>query len=106
MKTRRKAPARVLALLALIGAIFAIVLVVQGSIGEDGKSKTNSPSRQAKKGRNDKPKKPAPKTYVVEDGDTLSAIAQSTGVPVAKIEKLNPDIDPQILIAGERLQLR
>ncbi len=42
----------------------------------------------------------------MQEGDTLSAIAHKTGVPLARIERLNPDIDPQILVAGQQLKLR
>lgn len=47
-----------------------------------------------------------PKTYEVQSGDTLTSIAHRTGVPVAVILKLNPGVDPQILISGEKLKLR
>ena len=47
-----------------------------------------------------------PATYVIQEEDTLTAIAHATGVSVAKIERLNPEIDPQILIAGEKLKLK
>jgi LysM repeat protein len=47
-----------------------------------------------------------PKTYEVQSGDTLTSIAHETGVPVAVILKLNPGVDPQILISGEKLKLR
>jgi LysM repeat protein len=47
-----------------------------------------------------------PKTYEVQSGDTLTSIAHETGVPVAVIVKLNPGVDPQILISGEKLKLR
>ena len=47
-----------------------------------------------------------PKSYVVKNGDTLTSIAHETGVPVAIILKLNPGVDPQILISGERLKLK
>ena len=46
------------------------------------------------------------KTYEVQSGDTLTSIAHETGVPVADILKLNPGVDPQILISGEKLKLR
>ena len=50
--------------------------------------------------------RPVPKSYEVQSGDTLTSIARETGVPVAVIVKLNPGVDPQILIAGEKLKLR
>ncbi|MET0305652.1 MAG: LysM domain-containing protein [Solirubrobacterales bacterium] len=50
--------------------------------------------------------RPIPKTYEVQSGDTLTSIARETGVPVAVIVKLNPGVDPQILIAGEVLKLK
>ena len=43
---------------------------------------------------------------MVQNGDTLISIAHETGVPVAKIQRLNPEVDPQILISGEKLKLR
>ncbi|HMJ72430.1 MAG TPA: LysM domain-containing protein [Solirubrobacterales bacterium] len=46
------------------------------------------------------------KIYEVQSGDTLTSIAHETGVPVADILKLNPGVDPQILISGEKLKLR
>ncbi len=49
---------------------------------------------------------PTPKSYEVQSGDTLTSIARETGVPVAIIVRLNPGVDPQILIAGEKLKLR
>ena len=49
---------------------------------------------------------PVPKTYVVQNGDTLTSIAHENGVPVARILRLNPGIDPQILISGEELKLK
>jgi LysM repeat protein len=42
----------------------------------------------------------------VQSGDTLISIAHRTGVPVVRIEELNPKVDPQILVSGERLKLR
>jgi LysM repeat protein len=47
-----------------------------------------------------------PASYEVQSGDTLISIAHRTGVPVREIEALNPQVDPQILIAGEELKLR
>lgn len=56
------------------------------------------------------PKPPAPKTkapyYVVRRGDTLSEIAERTGVAREQLEQLNPVLDPLALSPGERLRLR
>jgi LysM repeat protein len=43
---------------------------------------------------------------VVENGDTLTSIAHETGVPVVRIQQLNPEVDPQVLVSGEKLKLR
>ncbi|HET7053590.1 MAG TPA: LysM domain-containing protein [Solirubrobacterales bacterium] len=47
-----------------------------------------------------------PKSYVVQNGDTLTSIAHKVGVPVTRILRLNPGVDPQILISGEKLKLK
>jgi LysM repeat protein len=46
------------------------------------------------------------KHYVVQPGDTLSSIALETGISVAELQAMNPDVDPQALASGERLKLR
>ena len=103
MEKRTSAFARLFAALALIVAIVVIVVAVSSSLGgsdSDGKDKHGS--GHAKTHR---PKTKAA-TYVVKSGDTLVSIAHRTGVPVATILALNPEVDPQILIAGETLKLR
>ena len=106
MTKRSTAPARALAVLALIGGFIVLVVVISAALsggdsndGRQGGSPGNF-SRQAT------PDKEAPKVYVIKNGDTLTAIAHETGVPVATIQRLNPDVDPQILISGEKLKLR
>jgi len=49
---------------------------------------------------------PAPTFYVVKPGDSLSTIAARTGVAVGQLEALNPNVDPNVLHAGQRLRLR
>lgn len=45
------------------------------------------------------------RTYRVKPGDVLSTIAESTGVPLARIERLNPDVDAKALHAGQQITL-
>jgi LysM repeat protein len=44
--------------------------------------------------------------YVIKAGDSLSSISVRTGVPVSKLEALNPSIDPTALQTGQRVRLR
>ena len=44
-------------------------------------------------------------TYTVQAGDTLSAIAGETGVPIEELEELNPGVDSQSLSVGQELKL-
>ncbi len=104
MEKRTSAFARIFAAIALVGAVIVIVVVVAASLG-DSDSSSKSGHGNGHKAHKAKPKTTA-KTYVVKSGDTLVAIAHRTGVPVAHIVALNPEVDPQILIAGQTLKLR
>lgn len=107
MKQRSSASARALATIALIAGFVAAIVMI-GSIG-DGDDTTGS-STQGRGGQatrtSDGREKPPPATYVVQSGDTLTSIARDTGVSVTRIQVLNPGVDPQILISGEKLKLR
>jgi LysM repeat protein len=46
------------------------------------------------------------RTYTIRAGDTPSGIAERTGVPVARLLDLNPDLDAQALQTGAKLKLR
>jgi LysM repeat protein len=84
--------------------VIVLVAATLGGDGDDGGSAGGSaPAGQARRAED---RKPVPKTYEVQSGDTLTSIARETGVPVARIVQLNPGVDPQILISGEELKLR
>jgi LysM repeat protein len=76
--------------LALIAAAIIVIVVVAGSIDSDGGS---SGGRTAGARRD----KPHEKYYVVRPGDTFGGIAADQGVPVARLERLNPKLDTQLL---------
>jgi LysM repeat protein len=46
------------------------------------------------------------RAYTVRAGDTLGGIAEKTGVAVTTLEDLNPGLDPQALVAGQKIKLR
>jgi LysM repeat protein len=83
--------------------IVVIATALGGGEGGGGSGGGPTPAGHAKQGH---AKVHVPKTYEVQSGDTLTSIAHETGVPVAVILKLNPGVDPQILISGEKLKLR
>ncbi|HEU4705357.1 MAG TPA: LysM domain-containing protein [Sphingomicrobium sp.] len=107
MEKRTSAPARIFAVLALIGAVLIVVVVLSSASSDDngggGEQRSGQTAKQQE--QQDRPRTKA-KTYVVQSGDTLTSIAHRTGVPVQEILALNPEVDPQILIAGESLKLR
>ncbi|HEU5062147.1 MAG TPA: LysM domain-containing protein [Solirubrobacterales bacterium] len=104
MEKRPSAVARLVAALALVGAVLVLVVVIAAAMDGDSSSpreqRSERPAKQQKKQRTEA------KTYTVQTGDTLTAISHKTGVPVAEILALNPEVDPQILIAGQTLKLR
>ena len=110
-RPRRRKAARVLAPLALLVVIGAVGYTVSSSMdtdsgGDDGDSanRTGEP-RPREDGRQQRRR--AQRTfYRVRLNDTLGLIAEQTGVPVEQLEALNPELDPQNLIVGQRIRLR
>jgi LysM repeat protein len=103
MEKRSSATARIAALLALVVAVLVVVVVATSAMNGDSSSDKHHEKQQTQKETKHRTKAA---TYTVESGDTLTAIAHKTGVPVAEILALNPEVDPQILIAGQTLKLR
>jgi len=103
MEKRTSAATRLAAALALIVAVLVVVVVVSAATSDDDSSPRQRTQPQTQKEEKQRTKA---KAYTVESGDTLTAIAHKTGVPVAEILALNPEVDPQILIAGQTLKLR
>jgi LysM repeat protein len=106
---RRRSAARLLAPLALLVAVAAVGLVVQASNESDGsKDDTASKTSTGQDTTNTTPQRQrrVRPTYTVKLNDTLGLISEKTGVSVERIETLNPEIDPQNLIVGQKIKLR
>lgn len=105
MDQRSKTSARILAILALVAAFVVLVAIVGGSLGGDSDESSKRPAGQVTTKTGDGKRKVV-SAYVVQNGDTLTSIARKTGTPLRQIEELNPGVDPQILVSGEKLKLR
>jgi LysM repeat protein len=104
-----RSPARFLAPLALVAFGIALVIVIGNSQTDGGtepnRATDNRPAAKPSDG-NGKPKRKVKRRYTVKPGDTPSAIAEKTGVPLEEILRLNPNLDPQTLAPGQQIRLR
>jgi LysM repeat protein len=101
-----KSPARVLAPLALAVCVVAFFYVIlnSGSGGAGGGGQSASQTVTSKRTRTSS--QPTKRTYTVKTGDTLGGISAKTGVTVEKLQELNPGLDPQALVSGQKIKLR
>ena len=109
----RRSPSRWLAPVAIVavGAAAYGILKSGSDTGGDGSATSSRPAAQrtsgeATTGDGTTTTVTVRKTYLVRSGDTLSSIALETGVPVARLQSLNPDVDVQALQPGQRLKLK
>jgi len=82
-----------LAVLALVVGAVVFVVVIATSLGGPGEGSSTS----AAKGGHGAPHH---KYYVVQPGDTFGGIAAKEGVSVPRLERLNPNLDTQLLPAN------
>jgi LysM repeat protein len=104
MSLRMLAPAS----LALFAIVFLIVIVASldsGSSDRPDRAATGSERQATAPAKRSTPLAER-RTYVVKAGDTLSKIAAKTGVEIERLLALNPTVDPQGLVAGQRIKLR
>lgn len=102
-----RSSARLLAPVALVLALGAVgyVLASSSSDGDGDNANRTAEPRQRQDGRQQR-RRPQRTFYRVRLNDTLGLIAEQTGVPVERLEELNPELDPQNLIVGQRIRLR
>jgi LysM repeat protein len=118
MEPRSRTPARLLAPVAVVVFAVALLLVVTSAGGGDHSKSQSQATKQEQRDLELKRSHAAKKKqkagngklpqgiYVVKTGDTLGSIAEKTGIPVEKLQELNPDLDPQALVSGQRIKLR
>jgi hypothetical protein len=102
MQSAKSASVRVLAPIGVALLAVAVLVVVATSLGGG----SNGDGNGGRAGGGQKKERSGEKFYVVEPGDTLTTISRKTDVGVDKLTRLNPDLDPQALISGQRVKLR
>ena len=115
MDGRRRSPARLLAPIALVAFVLALLLVIASSgtddsgdgneqVTQQGGTTETSASETTASGQTE------PRVnqtfYTVKTGDTLGGIAETVGVPITRLQELNPDLDPQALVSGQKIRLK
>jgi len=116
MDGRRGSPARLLAPISLVAFVLALFIVIAGSNSDDsGDSGDRGSQRQdatteTTPGETTATGETEPRVpgtfYTVKTGDTLGGIAETTGVDITRLQELNPDLDPQALVSGQKIRLR
>lgn len=115
MADRRSRLVRLLAPVALLLAALALVLVLMSSDVSHDDDEGGAGDRTAETARattgtaaggDAEDDAPTAATYRVRAGDTLAGIAERTGVELEELQQLNPELDPQALVAGQRIKLR
>ena len=113
----RRSPARFLAPLALIAVLVVFLAIINGSGGSDSSTPSTDTSGLTPTGStttgsttttttSTTKEQPAAKVYVVQVGDTLGGIADKTGVPLERLQELNPDVDPHAMTSGQKIKLK
>jgi LysM repeat protein len=111
MDGRRSSPARLLAPISLVAFVLALFLVIASSDTSDdsdnGSRNTDGQGEQISTVGDTTTEPSVSRTfYTVKTGDTLAAIAETVEVPVTRLQELNPELDPQALVSGQKIRLR
>ena len=103
---------RMLAPVSLVVFAMIFLIVVVNSLDNGSGSRDNGgPATESRTvQRKTEPQRLQTQTsrrvYFVKEGDTLVKIAEKTGVSIEQLLSLNPTIDPQGLVTGQRVKLR
>ena len=103
----RRNAARVAAPVAFLAAVTIGALVVRAGL-QHGKHHASTPTTTATsrtKTTTHGHKRPHRRTYTVQSGDTFASIAIKERTTVARLEQLNPGVDPTTLRVGEKIRV-
>jgi teichoic acid transport system ATP-binding protein len=115
----RRSPLRFIAPVALVAFGLALLVVVSSSNSGNSDNTPSASEREKDRDLGTSTKKSKRKsksssangslptrTYTVKSGDTLGSISEKTGIPIATLQELNPQLDPQQLVSGQKIKLK
>jgi LysM repeat protein len=104
----RRNAARVAAPIAFLAAVTIGALVVRAGFehGKHDATPTTTVTTRSKTARTHAHKRPHLRTYTVQSGDTFESIATRENTTVARLEHLNPGLDPTTLRVGEKIRVQ
>jgi LysM repeat protein len=99
----------------LLAATLAVVLIRSGLENGGSTPRTRTATTGAASSVSTAPsttttrttaRRPAKRFWTVQAGDTFGVISSKSGVPVSRLERLNPNVKSTSLFVGERLRIR
>jgi len=99
--------ARIVAPLALAIAAAALIVVISGSLPvSDDDDKKDDRQTASNACQPDAEQAVEEGYYVIEVGEDLSIVADRTCIPIERLERLNENLDPQLIQVGSCVDLR
>jgi LysM repeat protein len=95
---------RAFAVMALIAAFVLVVVIIATSGGGSGGNDNGNAQKPTVSKAGQRAVRRG--VWIVHSGDTLGSISVKTGIDVTTLQQLNPDLDPQTLLEGQRIALR
>ncbi len=88
--------------------VAAVVVVVSDSLdpSDDGRDRDRGRRAAASECRPDAEQAVEDGFYVIEAGEDLSIVADRTCISLERLERLNPNLDPQLIQIGSCVDLR
>jgi LysM repeat protein len=109
-KRRRPRPgiAHYAAPVAFLAGVTIAVLLVHSALNHHTGTATTPPATVTTAATTTKKptKRPGPRFYVVQSGDSFGTIAAKAGISVARLEALNPGVSSNALRVGQKLHIK
>ena len=104
--SRKSSIARILAVAALAVTALVLIVIVSSGLGGGSSSPNGNTTTSTQTTVTKLNGTKLGQFWTVRSGQTLDTIAHKVGLTVARLQTLNPNIDPQALAPGTRIRIR